>query len=114
MESGWHDCLDGLLLGSIQAEGGLEGAAVEVAGWVDDNVAVMKTSIVELKKTDHIGLNQKDVSYYLYDVRNDKKGDTLESMPPSAIVVSDRQGGDALNEERIIVSSKEISYKKVD
>lgn len=59
---------DGLQIGFIQAEGGREGAALEVAGWIDENVAVMKSYTVELKKAGEIGLNVKDVSYYLYDV----------------------------------------------
>ncbi len=105
---------DGLPIGSVQAEGRHEDAVIEVVGWMDANVAVMKASTLELKDTDNIGLKQKDVSYYLYDVRKDKKGETFDSMPPSTTVVSDRQGGDAPKEGKIIVRNKEITYKKVE
>ncbi|WP_028612698.1 hypothetical protein [Paenibacillus harenae] len=100
---------DGLPIGSIQAEGGQEGAAVEVAGWMNENVAVMKSYTVELKEPDSYGLHVKDVSYYLYDVRKKKKGDASKSMPLQAIVTSDRQWGD-IDEGNIIVSHEEITY----
>ncbi|GGF91073.1 hypothetical protein GCM10010912_40160 [Paenibacillus albidus] len=103
---------DGLPIGSVQAEGGREGAAVEVAGWIDANVAVMKSYTVELKDTENVGLKVTDVSYYLYDVKKKKKGDTSESMPPSATVTTNRQVGDAGDKGKIIVSNKEITYKK--
>ncbi|MFX3633230.1 MAG: hypothetical protein ACE3L7_15200 [Candidatus Pristimantibacillus sp.] len=103
---------DGLPIGSIQAEDGREGAALEVAGWIDANVAVMKSYTVELKEPENVGLKMKDVSYYLYDVRKKKKGNTSESMPPSAIVTSDHQGGDVGDKGNIIVSNKEITYLK--
>lgn len=103
---------DGLPIGSIQAEGGREGAALEVAGWIDANVAVMKSYTVELMETENADLKVKDVSYYLYDVMKKKKGDTTASMPPSATVTSDHQGGDVGDKGNIIVNFKEITYLK--
>lgn len=105
---------DGLPIGSVQAEGGREDSAVEVAGWIDANVAVMKAYTIELKDMRNKGFTGKDVSYYLYNVRKKEKGDTLESIPHSATVISDRQGRDARDEGNIIVSNKEILYKQAN
>jgi len=100
---------DGLPLASVQAEGGHEGAALEVAGWMDADVAVMKSYTVELKEPDQIGLNVRDVAYYLYDVRSKEKGDVLEAMPSDAIV-PDRRTDDVPDTGTVSVSYKEILY----
>lgn len=103
---------DGLPIGSIQAEGGRESAALEVAGWMDANVAVMKSYTVEPQDPDSIGLDVKDVSYFLYDVITKKKGNVTDSMPPSAIVTSDNPRSDVDDKSNIIDNYKEITYKK--
>jgi hypothetical protein len=103
---------DGLPIGSIKTEGGHEDAAIEVVGWMDANVAVIKSYIVELMHKDNIGLNVKDVSYYLYDVKKKQKGTSFSSIPSSATVISDHRMDDADNKGNITISSKEITYKK--
>lgn len=103
---------DGLPIGSIKTEGGHEDAAIEVVGWMDANVAVIKSYIVELMHKDNIGLNVKDVSYYLYDVKKKQKGTSFSSIPSSATVISDHRMYDADNKGNITISSKEITYKK--
>ncbi|GGD81977.1 hypothetical protein [Paenibacillus nasutitermitis] len=103
---------DGLPIGSIQAGSGREGAALEVAGWMDANVAVMKSYTVELQEAEHAGLKVKDVSYYLYDIKNKEKLDTVASIPPSATVTSDHQRSDTDDKGTIIVNDKEITYLK--
>lgn len=103
---------DGLPIGSIKTEGDREDAAVEVVGWMDANVAVIKSYSVELLYKDSIGLKVKDVSYYLYDVKKKKRGTNYSSIPSTATVTSDQRMGDADNEGNITVSFKEITYKK--
>lgn len=65
---------DGLSIGSIKTEGNHEDTAIEVVGWMDANVAVIKSYTVELIHKDYVGLNVKDVSYYLYDVKEAEGG----------------------------------------
>lgn len=103
---------DGLLIGSILAEAGHEGAALEVAGWIDANVAVIKSYTVELKDVERLGLNVKDESYYLYDVSKNKKGSTFKSIPSNATITLDRQRDSIEANENIIVDFKEITYLK--
>ncbi|WHY16808.1 hypothetical protein QNH28_14815 [Paenibacillus sp. G2S3] len=103
---------DGLYIGSIKTESDREDAAVEVVGWMDANIAVMKSYTVELLYKDSIGLKVKNVSYYLYDVIKKQKGASFSSIPSSATVTSDQRMGDADNEGNITVSFKEITYKK--
>lgn len=102
---------DGLPIASVQAEEGRE-AAVEVAGWKDANIAVMKSYTLEPASTDYAVPQAKDVYYFLYDVKNNKKGSfSSESLPPNTTIRVDRQEGDNGNKENIIVSRKEITYK---
>jgi hypothetical protein len=103
---------DGLPIGSIKTEGTHEDAAIEVVGWMDANVAVIKSYSVELLYKDTIGLKVKNVSYYLYDVKKKQKGASLSSIPSSSTVISDHRMDDADNEGNITVSFKEITYKK--
>lgn len=102
---------DGLPIGSILAENEHEGGALEVAGWMDANVAVMKSYTVEQKNKDRIGLNVEDVSYFLYDVRKMKKDNTSMSIPPSALLTSDQQKDASRGQGNIIVVFNEITYK---
>ncbi|MNO65817.1 hypothetical protein D3C76_565870 [compost metagenome] len=103
---------DGLPIGSFKTESDHEDAAVEVVGWMDANVAVMKSYTVELLHKDTIGLKVKDVSYYLYDVKKKQKGAIFSSIPSSATVTSDQRIVDVNNEANITVSFKDITYKK--
>jgi len=103
---------DGLPIGSIKTESDQEDAAVEVAGWMDANVAVIKSYSVELLYKDTIGLKVKNVSYYLYDVKKKQKGASFLSIPAKATVILDHRLDDADNEGNITVSFKEITYKK--
>lgn len=102
---------NGLLIGSLQTEGENEGAAVEVAGWLDANVAVIKSYTVELKNKNDIGLNVKDVSYFLYDVNKKKKGSSTTTIPSGTILTTDRQEGSE-EEGNVVVDYKEITYLK--
>jgi len=101
---------DGLPIGSLQAEEGREGAALEVAGWLEADVAVMKSYTVELEEPDRVGLNVKDVAYYLYDVRKKEKGDVLKAMPSGTIAAPDRLGRVVPEEGKVDVSHQEITY----
>ncbi|OME64710.1 hypothetical protein BSK65_27310 [Paenibacillus odorifer] len=103
---------DGLPIGSIKTESDQEDAAVEVVGWMDANVAVIKSYSVELLYKDTIGLKVKNVSYYLYDVKKKQKGASFSSIPAIATVILDHRLDDADNEGNITVSFKEITYKK--
>ncbi|MEK3660299.1 hypothetical protein NSQ29_12090 [Paenibacillus sp. FSL F4-0236] len=103
---------DGLPISSIKTESDHEDAAVEVVGWMDANVAVIKSYSVELLYKDTIGLKVKNVSYYLYDVKKKKKGASFSSIPAKATVILDHRLDDADNEGNITVSFKEITYKK--
>ncbi|CAH1057278.1 hypothetical protein [Paenibacillus pseudetheri] len=103
---------DGLPISSIKTESEHADAAVEVVGWMDANVAVMKSYSVELLYKDTIGLKVKNVSYYLYDVKKKQKEASFSSIPSSAAVISDPRIVDADNEGNITVSFKEITYKK--
>ncbi|MEK3747604.1 hypothetical protein NYE25_05105 [Paenibacillus sp. FSL E2-8871] len=105
---------DGLPISSIKTESDHEDAAVEVVGWMDANVAVIKSYSVELLYKDTIGLKVKNVSYYLYDVKKKQKGASFSSIPSSATVILDHRLDDADNEGNITVSFKEITYKKVN
>lgn len=102
---------DGLPIASVQAEEGRD-AAVEVAGWQDANIAVMKSYTLEPASTDYAAPQAKDVYYFLYDVKNNKKGSfSSESLPSNTTITVDRQEGDNGNKENIMVSRKEITYK---
>lgn len=103
---------DGLPISSIKTESDHEDAAVEVVGWMDANVAVIKSYSVELLYKDTIGLEVKNVSYYLYDVKKKQKGASFSSIPSSATVFLDHRMDNADNEGNITVSFKEITYKK--
>ncbi|WP_339271376.1 hypothetical protein [Paenibacillus sp. FSL R5-0470] len=103
---------DGLPISSIKTESDHEDAAVEVVGWTDANVAVIKSYSVELLYKDTIGLKIKNVSYYLYDVKKKQKGASFSSIPSSATVILDHRMNDADTEGDITVSFKEITYKK--
>ncbi|MEK3982804.1 hypothetical protein MHB77_05350 [Paenibacillus sp. FSL K6-3166] len=103
---------DGLPICTIMTESDHEDAAVEVVGWMDANIAVMKSYSVELLYKDTIGLKVKNVSYYLYDVKKKQRGASISSIPSSATVTPDHQMSDADNERNITVSFKEITYKK--
>ncbi|OMD36763.1 hypothetical protein ACDZ28_24085 [Paenibacillus sp. RS8] len=103
---------DGLPISSIKTDSDQEDAAVEVVGWMDANVAVIKSYSVELLYKDTIGLKVKNVSYYLYDVKKKQRGASYSSIPSSATVTTDQRMDDADNEGNITVSSKEITYKK--
>jgi hypothetical protein len=103
---------DGLPIGSVKTKSDREDTAIEVVGWMDANVAVMKSYTVELLHKDNIGLKAKDVSYYLYDVKQKQRGASFASIPSSAAVPSDQRMGDVDNEGNIIVNFKEIIYKK--
>ncbi|MEK5437705.1 MULTISPECIES: hypothetical protein [Paenibacillus] len=103
---------DGLPIGSIKTESDQEDAAVEVVGWMDANVAVIKSYSVELLYKDTIGLKVKNVSYYLYDVKKKQKGASFSSIPAKATVILDHRLDDADTEGDITVSFKEITYKK--
>lgn len=103
---------NGLLIGSLQAEDRNEGAAVEVAGWIDANIAVIKSYTVELKDNNDIGLNIKGVSYFLYDVNKKKKGSSNTTIPPATILTTDRQEGSDEDEGNVVVDYKEITYLK--
>lgn len=103
---------DGLPISSIKTESDHEDAAVEVVGWMDANVAVIKSYSVELLYKDTIGLKVKNVSYYLYDVKKKQNGASFSSIPSSATVILDHRMDDADNEGNITVSFKEITYKK--
>ncbi|WP_339248731.1 hypothetical protein NST58_16365 [Paenibacillus sp. FSL R10-2796] len=103
---------DGLSIGSIKTEGNHEDTAIEVVGWMDANVAVIKSYTVELIHKDNVGLNVKDVSYYLYDVKKKQKGASFSSIPSRATITTDLRMGDADNTGEITVSFKEITYKK--
>lgn len=76
---------DGLPIGSIKTESDQEDAAVEVVGWMDANVAVIKSYSVELLYKDTIGLKVKNVSYYLYDVKKKQKGLAFRPSPPKQL-----------------------------
>jgi hypothetical protein len=103
---------DGLPIGSVKTKSDREDTAIEVVGWMDANIAVMKSYTVELLHKDNIGLKAKDVSYYLYDVKQKQRGASFASIPSSAAVPSDQRMGDVDNEGNIIVNFKEIIYKK--
>jgi len=63
---------DGNPIGSIEAEGGKD-RALEVVRWMDDNVAVVKT-YKAVQTSEYVGaIEEKDISYYLYDVLRKKK-----------------------------------------
>ncbi|AIQ58785.1 hypothetical protein [Paenibacillus borealis] len=105
---------DGLPIASVQAQDGTEGAAVEVAGWMDANIAVMKSYTLKPGSRSDAAPELKDASYFLYDVKNKKQGSRSKSMPPDAAVTADRQGHVAGNTENIIVSHSEITYKAIE
>lgn len=105
---------DGDPLGSIQASDGDKGAALEVAGWINADVAVIKSYTLELIEPESSGQKAKDVSYYLYDVRKQKKGETVKSVPSGAALAPDLRDGEAGGDERIRVDTHEITYLMPD
>lgn len=82
---------DGRSIGSIQAEGGRH-KAVEVAGWSDDKVAIMKEYSVARNATGDREFVEKKVSYFLYEVPTAKK-----SAAPAALDLTKFQSGQGEN-----------------
>lgn len=103
---------DGLLIASIQAQDSNDDSAVEVTGWRDANIAVIKSYTLEPSPTGYSAPKAKDTSYFLYDVKNNKKkGSSSNSIPPDTTVISDREAVGTGNNGNIIVSNTEIIYK---
>ncbi|MEK4042640.1 hypothetical protein NSU18_03190 [Paenibacillus sp. FSL H8-0048] len=105
---------DGLPIASIQTEDSNDDSAVEVAGWRDANFAVIKSYTLEPSPTGYSAPKAKDISYFLYDVKNKKKGSSSNSIPPDTTVISDREAVGTGNNGNIIVSNTEITYKDRD
>lgn len=113
---------DGLLIDSVQAEGPHSGTAVEVAGWMDGETAVMKSYTVQSGGGASAEEKTTDASYYLYNVRTKERGETVAAMPPDAISIplypyttainpgTTSTDGEADGREAVLVSDHEITY----
>ncbi len=103
---------DGRPIGSLTA-GDENNASLEVAGWINADVAVIKAYTAAPAPEKSIEAGIKDASYFLYDVWKKNKGPILASMPPKTIPVMDSRGTyDANRESLVKVTSDEVFYMK--
>lgn len=103
---------DGEPIGSLMA-GDEHNASLEVAGWINADVAVIKSYTAAPAPDQGVEAGMKDASYYLYDVWKKNKGPLLASMPPETIPVIDSRGTGSVKEHSsVTVNSDEIIYTK--
>ncbi|WP_059049603.1 hypothetical protein [Paenibacillus senegalimassiliensis] len=103
---------DGHPLGFIQAEQGKKNSAIEVVGWIDDNVAVIKAYSVVAGALGGSTPKVEDEAYYLYDVASKKKGATTATVPEGTIGVAGSQTFPVEDERPVTVTHDEIIFKK--
>ncbi|MBU5674526.1 hypothetical protein [Paenibacillus brevis] len=103
---------DGQSLGSLTAPDG-ENAALEVVGWMDEDVAVIKSYTVQGGPAEKLELRVRNEIYYLYNVRSRSKqsGDHLTAMPLEATPVTDLWDKVVLPEEAAVVTDGEIRLR---
>ena len=102
---------DGRPLATVQAEGGDENAAVEVAGWIDGQTAVMKSYTLQGGMEDQPESRVQDASYYLYNVRTKQAGKPTAEMPHSTTPVTDSRYTGQLPEQPAFVVEGEIRFR---
>lgn len=101
---------DGKPIGSLSA-GDERNASLEVAGWMNADVAVIRsyTASPDIEKGIDAGI--KDASYFLYDVWKKNKGPLLQSVPQGMIPDSDGQGATIVPENPTLqVENDKIIY----
>lgn len=103
---------DGRPLGFIQAEQGKKNSAIEIVGWIDDNMAVIKAYSVVAGALDGSTPKVEDEAYYLYDVAGEKKGATTATVPDGTIRVAGSQAFPVEEERPVTVTHDEIIFKK--
>lgn len=101
---------DGRPLGSIQAEG--KKSALEIAGWIDDKVAVVKTYSVVSGALDGSTAKVENEAYYLYDIQSKKKGAITEVMPEDAIPFTNFRVYPVEGASSVTVNYDEIIFRK--
>lgn len=102
---------DGRPLATVQAEGGDENAAVEVAGWIDGQTAVMKSYTLQGGMEDQPESRVQDASYYLYNVRTKQAGKPTAEMPHKTTPVTDSRYTGQLPEQPAFVVEGEIRFR---
>ncbi|OBR64141.1 hypothetical protein A7K91_16120 [Paenibacillus oryzae] len=103
---------DGKPIGSLTS-GDESNASLEVSGWINADVAVIKVYTAAPALEEGIEAGIKDASYFLYDVWKKNKGPILASMPPETIPVMDSRGTYDANKESLVkVTSDEVFYMK--
>lgn len=100
---------DGQSLGSLTAPDD-ENAALEVAGWMDEDVAVIKSYTIQGRSDESPESRVRDEAYYLYNVSSKQSGDPLTAMPPEAAPVTDPRDKVVLPEEAAVVVDGEIRF----
>ncbi|GIO38888.1 hypothetical protein J41TS12_37490 [Paenibacillus antibioticophila] len=100
---------DGQSLGSLAAPDD-ENAALEVAGWMDENVAVIKSYTMQGRPDESPESRVRDEAYYLYNVSSKQSGDPLTAMPLEAAPVTDPWDKVVLPEEAAVVADGEIRF----
>lgn len=101
---------DGQSLGSLAAPD-QENAALEVAGWLDEDMAVIKSYTVQGRPDESPESRIRDEAYYLYNVRSKQTGDTVAAMPPEAAPATDLRDNVILPEEAVVVADGEIRFR---
>lgn len=102
---------DGRPLATVQAEDGDEHAAVEVAGWIDGQTAVLKSYTLQGGPEDQPESRMKDVSYYLYNVLKKQAGKPMAEMPHTTTPVTDSRYTGQLSEQPAVVAEDEIRFR---
>ncbi len=101
---------DGKLIGGLTADDE-SNASLEVAGWINSDVAVIKVYTAAPAPEKGIDAGIKDASYFLYDILKKNKGPILASMPPETIRVTDsRETAEPKKELTVTVNSGEVIY----
>lgn len=103
---------DGHPLGTIQAEDFSKKNALEIAGWMNDKVAVVKTYSVVSGALDGSTAKVENEAYYLYDIQSKKKGATTEIMPEGAIPVTNFRVYPVEKASSVTVNYDEIIFRK--
>ncbi|MHA7966337.1 hypothetical protein ACX93W_19610 [Paenibacillus sp. CAU 1782] len=103
---------DGEPIGSLTA-GDKQNASLEVAGWINADVAVIKSYTAAPAPDQGVEAGMKEISYYLYDVWKKNKGPLLDTMPPETIPVMESRGWASVKESSpVTLNSEEIIYSK--
>ncbi|WP_018752307.1 hypothetical protein [Paenibacillus sanguinis] len=100
---------NGQSLGTLTAPD-RENAALEIAGWMDEDVAVIKSYTIQGRPDVTPESRIRDEAYYLYNVSSKQAGDTLTAMPLGATPEAASGNNVVQSKEAVVVADGEIRF----